>query len=86
MWDVLSQDYDRSINPEKCLSNVESNIKPGSIVVFHDSLKASENLYYALPVLLEKFTGEYRFLPIIHAGSPARTPNTQPVEEPRLAY
>ena len=34
MWDVLSQDYDQSITPEKCLFNVMENVRPGSIVVF----------------------------------------------------
>ena len=64
MWDVLSQDYDSSINPRKCLANVEANLRPGSIIVFHDSEKARENLFYALPRVLEKYSGEYEFLPI----------------------
>jgi hypothetical protein len=65
MWDVLSQDYDQNISPQKCLSNVESNIRPGSIVVFHDSFKARKNLYYTLPQVLEKYSRDYRFLPIV---------------------
>ena len=65
MWDVLSQDYNGSITPQKCLENVESNIKPGSIIVFHDSDKARKNLYYTLPQILEKYNGKYEFLPII---------------------
>ena len=64
MWDVLSQDYDQKINPEKCFSNIEENIRPGSIVVFHDSMKARDNLYHALPTMLERYSKEYRFLPI----------------------
>ena len=44
MWDVLSADFDNEITPEKCLQNVLSNIKSGSIIVFHDSKKASKNL------------------------------------------
>ena len=52
MWDVLSADFDTTISKEKCLNNVLSNIKPGSIIVFHDSLKASKNLKYALPKTL----------------------------------
>ena len=35
-----------------------------SIVVFHDSLKARDNLYHALPTMLEKFSKDFRFLPI----------------------
>jgi peptidoglycan/xylan/chitin deacetylase (PgdA/CDA1 family) len=53
MWDVLSADFDTSITAEKCLDNVISNIKPGSIIVFHDSVKAFKNLEYALPKTLE---------------------------------
>ena len=53
MWDVLSADFDQAITKENCLKNVTSNIKPGSIIVFHDSVKAFKNLEYALPKVLE---------------------------------
>ena len=53
MWNLLSYDYDASISKEKCLQNVLQNIHPGSIVVFHDSLKAEKNLRYVLPKVLE---------------------------------
>ena len=53
MWDVLSADFDNEITPEKCLQNVLSNVKSGSIIVFHDSQKASKNLKYVLPKTLE---------------------------------
>lgn len=53
MWDVLSYDFDQTITPEKCLSNVLKNVQSGSIIVFHDSLKAGQNLRYALPKTLE---------------------------------
>ncbi|MFD2908951.1 polysaccharide deacetylase family protein [Flavobacterium ardleyense] len=49
MWDVLSYDFDASVSPEKCLENVISNTAQGSIIVFHDSLKAAKNMKYALP-------------------------------------
>ncbi|MEM1216954.1 MAG: polysaccharide deacetylase family protein [Bacteroidota bacterium] len=62
MWDVLSADFDELITPEQCLANVTRNAGPGSIVVFHDSLKAEENLRYALPRTLEHFAAlGYRF-------------------------
>jgi peptidoglycan/xylan/chitin deacetylase (PgdA/CDA1 family) len=64
MWDVLSQDYDQKINPEKCFLNIKENIRPGSIVVFHDSMKARDNLYHALPTMLERYSKQFRFLPI----------------------
>jgi peptidoglycan/xylan/chitin deacetylase (PgdA/CDA1 family) len=53
MWDVLSADFDRNISPEKCLQNVIKNVKSGSVIVFHDSVKASQNLKFALPKTLE---------------------------------
>jgi peptidoglycan/xylan/chitin deacetylase (PgdA/CDA1 family) len=53
MWDVLSADFDPAITAEECLKNVLHNIKKGSVVVFHDSLKAEERLRYVLPKLLE---------------------------------
>lgn len=52
MWSVLSVDYNGKISPEKVVRNVIRNVKPGSIIVFHDSLKASKNLYPALPIVL----------------------------------
>lgn len=52
MWDVLSLDFDTSISKEKCLENVLNNIQPGSIIVFHDSIKAYPNLEYCLPKTL----------------------------------
>jgi len=56
MWDVLSIDYNASLDGDRVLQNVIRNVKPGSIVVFHDSDKASDNLYYALPRTLEYLT------------------------------
>jgi peptidoglycan-N-acetylglucosamine deacetylase len=53
MWDVLSGDFDTSISNEKCLSNVMDNYSNGSIIVFHDSLKAEEKLRFVLPKFLE---------------------------------
>ena len=62
MWDVLSADFDKSISKEKCLDNVLKNTRNGSIIVFHDSLKAKNNLKYVLPKVLEHFKKEgYQF-------------------------
>lgn len=58
MWDVLSGDFDPKISEEQCLKNVVDNTKPGSIIVFHDSLKSRDKLTYALPKVLEHFTSQ----------------------------
>ncbi len=56
MWSVLSQDYDNTINKECCLVNTIKATEKGSIVVFHDSLKAKKNMLYVLPKFLEYFS------------------------------
>lgn len=53
LWSVLSRDYSRVVSPRQCLRNVTENVRPGSIVVFHDSAKAFRNLRYALPRTLD---------------------------------
>lgn len=61
MWDIISQDYDKTVSEEMCVKNVIQHVKPGSIIVFHDSIKASQNLKYALPKVL-KFLNENGFV------------------------
>ncbi|MDN3491109.1 polysaccharide deacetylase family protein [Winogradskyella bathintestinalis] len=56
MWDVLSFDWDISVSEDTCLKNVTSSGKKGSIIVFHDSVKASRNLQYVLPKVLDYYT------------------------------
>jgi len=53
MWDVLSADFDKAITPEQCLHNVIANAREGSVIIFHDSVKAFPNLRYALPRAIE---------------------------------
>lgn len=62
MWDVLSYDFNIKVSPEKCTDNVISNTRNGSIIVFHDSVKAANNLRYSLPRVLKYFAGkQYAF-------------------------
>jgi peptidoglycan-N-acetylglucosamine deacetylase len=62
MWDVLSGDFDINLKPEVCLKNVLKHTQNGSVVVFHDSLKAFERLEYVLPRAMEVWSGEgYEF-------------------------
>lgn len=58
MWDVLTRDYDRTLPPSACLRGSLRAIRPGSIVVFHDSIKAEKNLLYVLPRFLEGARGQ----------------------------
>jgi peptidoglycan/xylan/chitin deacetylase (PgdA/CDA1 family) len=63
MWDVLSEDYNQNISPDRCLRKVLHAVQPGSVIVFHDSLKASRNMLFALPRVLDylKSKGYYCF-------------------------
>jgi len=71
MWDVLSIDYNSGLTGERVLQNVTRNVKPGSIIVFHDSDKAADNLYYALPRTLEFLKDDgYLMRPIPSSGLP----------------
>ena len=60
MWDVLSGDFSAKLSPEKVLRQSIRHTRPGSIVVFHDNLKAEKNLKHALPAYLE-FFGQFGF-------------------------
>ena len=53
MWDVLSGDFDKRLNPQQCLENSVKSTRSGSIIIFHDSLKAERNVKHALPLYLK---------------------------------
>jgi peptidoglycan-N-acetylglucosamine deacetylase len=54
MWGILSCDFQQEISPEQCLQNVLKNVKPGHIIVFHDSIKAQKNMLPALDACLKE--------------------------------
>ncbi len=53
MYDVISRDYNCKLTGEQVLNNVKRYARKGSIIVFHDSLKAEKNMKYALPRAIE---------------------------------
>lgn len=53
MYDVVTRDYSRHLTPAQVLDNVKRYTRPGSIIVFHDSLKAERNLRRALPAAID---------------------------------
>ncbi len=55
MWDVLTNDYNASVSENDCLGKSIAVTRPGSIIVFHDSMKAEKNMTYALPLFIEFF-------------------------------
>jgi peptidoglycan/xylan/chitin deacetylase (PgdA/CDA1 family) len=52
MWDVLAFDFNKRITPENCYKKTTHAVRDGSIIVFHDSLKAEKNMMYAFPRLV----------------------------------
>ena len=62
MWDVLSADFDTSLNADACLGYTVYHSKSGSIVLFHDSEKAWPRLIVCLPLVLKYFSEQgFRF-------------------------
>jgi peptidoglycan/xylan/chitin deacetylase (PgdA/CDA1 family) len=53
LYDLVTRDYNKKLSPERIVENVKRYARPGSIIVFHDSLKAWKNLKTALPVAIE---------------------------------
>lgn len=53
MYDLVTRDYSKKLNGEQVLENVKRYARNGSIIVFHDSLKAEKNMKYALPRAIE---------------------------------
>ncbi|MDP4184212.1 MAG: polysaccharide deacetylase family protein [Bacteroidota bacterium] len=52
MWDAISCDYNPAVSPKECLRNVLDYVRPGSIITFHDSIKAEKNLFETLPKVI----------------------------------
>ncbi len=66
MWDVVTRDYSPLLTPEEVFEVVKKYTRNGSIIVFHDSLKAEKNMKYAMPKAVEwlKAEGyEFKLLP-----------------------
>jgi peptidoglycan/xylan/chitin deacetylase (PgdA/CDA1 family) len=53
MWDVVTRDYSKWMTADDIVNNVKHYTRPGSIITFHDSLKAIDKLRTALPQSIE---------------------------------
>ena len=56
MWDILTGDFDPTLDPDICYQNIIDKTKSGSILVFHDSLKAAPILRKVLPQVLQHYS------------------------------
>ena len=62
LWDVITRDYNPDLNPERVLRIAQRYGRNGSIVVFHDSLKAQANMRYAFPRAVDYWLSQgYKF-------------------------
>jgi len=53
MWDVVTRDYSPHMTPNGVFNVVKKYTRNGSVIVFHDSLKAEHNMKEALPQSIE---------------------------------
>ena len=58
MWDVVTRDYSPHMRPGDVFRAVCRYVRNGSIIVFHDSLKAERNMKKALPISIEWLLAE----------------------------
>lgn len=65
MYDLVTRDYSKKLNPEQVLDNVKRYARNGSIIVFHDSLKGRRNMQAVLPYAIEWLKAQgYELLPL----------------------
>ncbi len=53
MYDLVTRDYSKHLDAGDVFDNVRKYARPGSIIVFHDSLKSLPRLFEALPKSIE---------------------------------
>lgn len=82
MWDVLSLDYDSTLDGNIIYKNVRDNVESGSIIVFHDSIKSFNNIKVALPKTLEFLLNQGYVLDKIDMSVSS---SSIPVEQARVA-
>lgn len=65
MYDLVTRDYSKNLTPQEVFHNVRRYARNGSIIVFHDSLKAERNMKQVLPRAIEWLKNEgYELLPL----------------------
>lgn len=53
MWDVVTRDYSKWLDGKEVFAKLKKYVRNGSIITFHDSIKAEANMKYALPRSIE---------------------------------
>ena len=52
-WDILTRDYNPAVTPAEMLRKIQRQVRPGSIINFHDSIKSNERMLTVLPQAIE---------------------------------
>jgi len=64
-WDILTRDYEATRTPEQMLAQIKCDLRPGSIINFHDSLKSNERMLAVLPKAIDYLLSQgYTLLPL----------------------
>lgn len=74
MWDVVTRDYSPHLTPDEVFGVVQKYVRNGSIIVFHDSLKAEKNMRQALPRTIEWLQKEGYTIKLLPPCSSPPTP------------
>lgn len=62
MWDVLAYDFDDRWTDRSRVAEVLRQVRPGSVIVFHDSLKCAARMRASMPKVVEALLEQgYRF-------------------------
>lgn len=69
MYDLITRDYSRHLSADDVFRNVVRYTRPGSIIVFHDSIKSIHRLKEALPKILQ-WLSDNRFQPKVIPQNP----------------
>lgn len=62
LWDLITHDYNKNYSPQKILNAIQKYTRNGSIILFHDSIKAQDNMLAVLPKAIEYLLSQgYKF-------------------------
>jgi len=64
MWDILTYDYDKTLDLPEAIDKIERCARSGSLIVFHDSQKSKNQTLIMLPELLKRWAGKFTFKPL----------------------
>jgi len=52
LWDLITYDFSPSLEAQHCIHLLRKRLRPGSVIVFHDSIKAAPRMFPTLEFLI----------------------------------